>query len=164
MNVLTCLIACAHALRWKALALGVACARHWANPQPASAPAQSAAKRHGIKAGQGRVYRLIGEALHLADKRNAPAQRTLEQSPTQPSLRTGAGETLHLPSSRALGGKSGMTRAKPLVLILREGSLPKAKTKQESASPSCFGLVSEASRARCEALAMLTLGALLEWA
>lgn len=46
----------------------------------------------------------------------ARAKRTLERTPYKTSLRTGAGETLHLPSSRALGGKSGMTRAKPLVL------------------------------------------------
>lgn len=43
------------------------------------------------------------------------AQRILDP-PGPTSLRAGAGEGLHLPSSRALGGKSGMTRATPLVL------------------------------------------------
>lgn len=53
--------------------------------------------------GQVRVYRLISKALHLADKRSAPAQRTLEQAQARNSLRLGGvGQLLRpaLPSPR----------------------------------------------------------------
>ncbi|MDI6009816.1 hypothetical protein DP094_023070 [Pseudomonas sp. MDMC17] len=51
----------------------------------------------------------------------ARAKRTLERPPDKQALAGELGQ-LFRPSSRALGGKSGMTRAGPLVL--QEGSLP----------------------------------------
>ncbi|USR41300.1 hypothetical protein L1F06_007660 [Ectopseudomonas hydrolytica] len=51
----------------------------------------------------------------------ARAKRTLEHPPDKQALAGELGQ-LFRPSSRALGGKSGMTRAEPLVL--QEGSLP----------------------------------------
>lgn len=97
------------------------------------------------------VEQVKGRAPGLSDhdspirQTEARAKRTLEPSPIKTSLRTGAGEVLHLPSSRAPGGKGGMTRAKPLVLILapggqeREGSLPEGP--RQTAPP--FGLVAK---------------------
>lgn len=52
---------------------------------------------------------------------DARAKRTLERPPDKQALAGELGQ-LFRPSSRALGGKSGMTRAAPLVL--QEGSLP----------------------------------------
>ena len=52
---------------------------------------------------------------------DARAKRTLERPPDKQALAGELGQ-LFRPSSRALGGESGITRAEPLVL--RKGSLP----------------------------------------
>lgn len=74
-----------------------------------------------VRPGQGRqvIYFAV-----LYRKKNclAGAAFTLDHSRNKKSLGSGAWKALHLPCSRALGGESGMTRAKPLVL--QKGSLP----------------------------------------
>ncbi len=70
-------------------------------------------RSHRADPGQGPRSRLVGTAPPFR-RTEARAQRTLERlSPEQPQ--PGSVGQLLRPRSRALGGKSGMTRAEPLV-------------------------------------------------
>ncbi|SQC68055.1 Uncharacterised protein [Pseudomonas aeruginosa] len=77
----------------------------------------------GSSVGQGPRPRLVGSTIRRTESR---AERTLEPTSAN-SLRKGGRGSFISPASRALGGKSGMTRAEPLVFtgsVLRAGVVP----------------------------------------